>query len=408
VQELRGEVTSLLDELRQLSARNDSMQAEKESDLAVVRDLNNQMQGYKRKYESAKTELRALKATSQLFVQPPKADDVMQTTERGAIADINLTAFQSSIDELLSAARSKSPGSVLLSMKTVVLATTLVTDDAIKWETTNGSELSPEEREQLVLLKSKASGTLNNLMTACRNHASSHGMSPVSLLDAAASHVSSTVVDLAKLLKIRKASQSETDELEATFAQGTLANGLKPLHINAVASASSSRETPFSPSSLSAGAEFRPRVPATQAEDRLNPNSASDGARFSPRTHGTLGRYSPVGYRPDVNRKNSHGGEVSWRGEQRQRAASISSTSSAAAANGNAAPPAVPDIHQALRSKSINSNTTTRRSSSSASPPRSPGRYGNGDAAPGTDDSEENWAELRVSVERCSAACLRD
>lgn len=35
--------------------------ADKDSDLAIIRDLNNQVTSYKRKYESAKTELRNLK-----------------------------------------------------------------------------------------------------------------------------------------------------------------------------------------------------------------------------------------------------------------------------------------------------------------------------------------------------------
>ncbi|CEH11846.1 SPA2 PROTEIN [Ceraceosorus bombacis] len=398
VNELRSEVTSLLDEIRQLSTRNDEMMAEKESDLVVVRDLNNQMQSYKRKYETAKTELRALKATSQLFVQPPKADEVMPSTEGGAIADVNLTAFQSSIDELLSAARSKTPGNVLLSMKTVVLASTLVTDDVVRWEAASGGELGPDEREQLGLLKSKASSTLNNLMTACRNHASSQGMSPVSLLDAAASHVSTTIVDLAKLLKVRKASQAETEELEATFAQGSLPNGLRPLHINALAQ-SNSREAPFSPTTGAPISEFRARP---SLDDRLQPSAANAP---SPRTRSgpVMGRYSPVGYRPDIGRKNSQG-EGSWQGS-RQRTASSSSNSSNAGASANI--PAVPPITQEMRQKSYASSTRPSSAANTSAPPspaalgRSPSGSTQAQTPPSgpLDDSEENWAELRNYIE---------
>jgi hypothetical protein len=51
----------LLTELSDLSHRNDDLMAAKDSDLAVIRDLDNQLKDYKRKYELAKTELRNVK-----------------------------------------------------------------------------------------------------------------------------------------------------------------------------------------------------------------------------------------------------------------------------------------------------------------------------------------------------------
>ncbi|KAJ1019510.1 hypothetical protein NDA18_005991 [Ustilago nuda] len=315
VSELKQEVSNLLEELRDLSARNDEMQADRDNDVTVIKDLNAQMANYKRLYETAKTELRNLKATSQLYVQPPKADGFLPASDKGAIADVNLTAFQSSIDELLAAARSKTPGNVLLSMKTVVLATTLVTDDVSKYQQipANLAELSPEEQEELMALKSKCSATLNNLMTACRNHASSHGLSPVSLLDAAASHVSATIVDLVKLLKVRKASKIETDEFQATFGEVSAAARLKPLHINAQ---SANRE---------ASATLSPNTANSYSFASLNPSSAAGDDRFSPRIRNspTMGRYSPIGYKAETIRKDSSG-ENEWR----SRTTSISSLAS--------------------------------------------------------------------------------
>lgn len=306
----------------------------------------------------------------------------MPASESGAIADVNLTAFQSSIDELLAAARSKTPSSVLLAMKTVVLATTLVTDDVAKYEQHSGSELSVGDNEQLQSLKAKCSATLNNLMTACRNHASSHGMSPVSLLDAAASHVSTTIVDLVKLLKVRKASKLEAEESEATFTQeGRLQNGLKPLRMD---SAATVREaSPFSAGSNGThggAADLRSR---TSTEDRrLNPSSAAAAdERFSPRIRASpnLGRYSPIGYRPNTVRKDSN--EVTWRA----RAASVSSTGS-----GSGLKPTVPaSTSSPARSVTHRSNTMTST--------RSGGSYQEHVQSDGQDEGEENWAELRVS-----------
>lgn len=416
VSELKQEVSNLLEELRELSARNDEMQADRDNDVVVIKDLNAQMANYKRLYETAKTELRNLKATSQLYVQPPKADDFFPASDRGAIADVNLTAFQSSIDELLAAARSKTPGNVLLSMKTVVLATTLVTDDVAKYEQipANLAELSNEDQEQLMALKSKCSATLNNLMTACRNHASSHGLSPVSLLDAAASHVSATIVDLVKLLKVRKASKTETDEFQAKFGEDTMAARLKPLHINAQAA------------NRDASATLSPNTANSYSFASLNPSSAAGDDRFSPRIRNspTMGRYSPIGYKAETIRKDS-GGDNQWR----SRATSISSVGSANASTPNMSNvPEMPNLYGARRFVSDSSPSplagarTTTTSEANGALPRSgavsPSPLSNDSQVQrsetydslqtvtsasgsgfGSQNGEENWSELRNYIE---------
>lgn len=60
------------------------------------------------------------------------------------------------------------------------------------------------DSSKLENLKHQSSSTLNNLMAAARSHATSSGLSPIGLIDAAAGHVSVNVVELIKLLKIRK------------------------------------------------------------------------------------------------------------------------------------------------------------------------------------------------------------
>jgi len=51
----------LLAEVSELSRRNDELMSAKDVDVTVIRDLDNQMKDYKRKYELAKTELRSVK-----------------------------------------------------------------------------------------------------------------------------------------------------------------------------------------------------------------------------------------------------------------------------------------------------------------------------------------------------------
>ncbi|KAG8737151.1 component of the polarisome [Ceratobasidium sp. 428] len=111
-EQLRREMQSLLEELREIAASRDDMVAERDADTQTIRELSSQMQEYKRKYEAAKTELRGLKATSQLYVQQPAnivKQDQLPISERGGIVDIHITAFQSAMDTMLMAARQVHP-----------------------------------------------------------------------------------------------------------------------------------------------------------------------------------------------------------------------------------------------------------------------------------------------------------
>jgi protein SPA2 len=61
VEQLQSDMQNLIEELGDLSRRNDELMTAKDSDLIVIRDLDNQLKEYKRKYEQAKTELRSVK-----------------------------------------------------------------------------------------------------------------------------------------------------------------------------------------------------------------------------------------------------------------------------------------------------------------------------------------------------------
>lgn len=86
-------------------------------------------------------------------------------------------------------------------MKEVVVATSEISEDVKAFERDPNFHVDDTKLESL---KHQSSATLNNLMSAARSHATSSGLSPISLIDAAAGHVSTNVVDLIKLLKIRK------------------------------------------------------------------------------------------------------------------------------------------------------------------------------------------------------------
>lgn len=136
----------------------------------------------------------------------------------GGILDIHVTSFLSAIDSLLTAGRSNAPSRVLTPMKAVVNAVAAIIEDVRLFER------RPQRDADLEMLKSlreRAEATLSNLVTASRTHATSSGMAPVSLLDAAASHVSATVTEIGRAVNIRKATRAEQEDFAASFNTST-------------------------------------------------------------------------------------------------------------------------------------------------------------------------------------------
>lgn len=97
-------------------------------------------------------------------------------------------------------------------MKAVVNAVSSITDDVKSFEhSPNRFDISEDTVRHL---RERCEATLQNLVSAARNHASSFGLSPVSLMDAAASHVSAAIIDLVRLLLLRRASTADRDVRE--------------------------------------------------------------------------------------------------------------------------------------------------------------------------------------------------
>ena len=319
----------LMEELTDLSRRNDELMIAKDADLAVIRDLNAQCKDYKRKYELAKTELRGLKgrfspwsprsvrpfnakihiATSQLFLQPPKTDDNFPVSPDGAILDVHVTAFLSAVDRLLTDGRSNSPTRVLVPMKDVVNAVAAVIDDLIKFERSPRSH--QVDLDLLRSLRDRAEATLSNLTVATKSHATGAGMSPVSLLDAAASHLSSTVTEITKIAFVRITTPAEREEFYRT--QPT-ADGHTSGRKSAEGSTSPPRRTPQSNTaplrtatgdSTSRGFFDRNRTRGEEMEWKglSDPLNSSDGSSSPPivkrRANGRVGDHSEARETPE-------------------------------------------------------------------------------------------------------------
>lgn len=140
-----------------------------------------------------------------MFVSKPANDDHLPASPDGNIADVHVSAFQSAIDGMLAAGRSSAPSGVLPAMKAIVEAITDIGEDVKRFEASPNLDVDVSRLESL---KHESTTRLNHLMQAARNHAMASGLSPVSLIDAAAGHLSSNVVEIIKLLKIKRTNKN--------------------------------------------------------------------------------------------------------------------------------------------------------------------------------------------------------
>lgn len=217
-EEVRREAEEFLREMRMLSQQSGSTyerQAELEKN---IEQLEHEVREWRNRYARTKTQLRNMRASSMgAGIEHDAAKFVRDkgfADDRGLVKDVHVTKFQIAIDELLQKARTGDPENVIDAMKSVVVGVRRITKD------TDVSQAHDEEMaQQQKQLRTKVSATANNLITASKNFAAGAGISPVSLLDAAASHLSVAIVDLLRLVKIRA---TPTDELDDDENEGTI------------------------------------------------------------------------------------------------------------------------------------------------------------------------------------------
>jgi hypothetical protein len=209
--EVRREAQEFLREMRMLSERSGSSYDREEQLVNTVNKLEEEVKDWRNRYARTKTQLRNLRASSiGLTIQQDAAKyakDSGFTQENGMVKDVHITKFQISIDELLQIARADDPTRVIDFMKSVVVNVRRIVQDIEDAGTSNG-ELALQQTK----MKSRVSATTNNLITASKNFASASGLSPVSLLDAAASHLTSAIVELVRTVKIRPTPAGELED----------------------------------------------------------------------------------------------------------------------------------------------------------------------------------------------------
>ena len=220
-EEVRREAAGFLKEMRALSDQNQSRWGHEEQLTTEVHKLEDQVKQWKTRYEKAKAQLQH-RSTSSIGMAEirPDASSISKDGEffheDGLVKDVHVAKFQVAIDELLHIARNDDYHMVTRQINAVVIAVRHVLHDV--QECQDPSDGLSALRTKAI---SKLSATANNLITAAKNFVSSNGLSPVSLLDAAASHLSTAVIELIRLVKIRStpAEDPHEDDDDAQFTQ---------------------------------------------------------------------------------------------------------------------------------------------------------------------------------------------
>jgi hypothetical protein len=218
-QEVRREASEFLMEMKTLTAQSHSNWEREEQLSNNVHRLETEVNEWKHRYAKAKSQLRHLRTSSGgISDRGPDASVLAKEHELvqvdGVVKDIHVTKFQMAIDELLRVARFEDAQDVLAHVKSVLMAVRYMIQDV---------DQAPVPVDGSATLRMKAKGrvsaTANNMITAARNFASSSGLSPVSLLDAAASHLCTAVVELVRVVKIQASPADELDDYEVDLSQ---------------------------------------------------------------------------------------------------------------------------------------------------------------------------------------------
>ncbi|WYZ44108.1 hypothetical protein EsH8_VII_000544 [Colletotrichum jinshuiense] len=210
-EEARREAREFLREMKMLSQQSGSTWQKQEELEKTIEQLEADVREWRNRYARTKTQLRSMRASSLgLMVEQDAAKYVRErgfTQDNGAVKDVHVTKFQIAIDELLQRARGENPDAVIDAMKQVVVGVRRITKDID--ESAAGNEDLVQQRSKL---KGKISSTANHLITTSKNFAASAGITPISLVDAAASHLVAAIIDLLRVAKIRSTPGGELED----------------------------------------------------------------------------------------------------------------------------------------------------------------------------------------------------
>lgn len=215
-EQVKAEASEFLEEMRRLASHrsaDSSYSTIDDESSSKIQSLKVEVQEWKSRYLRAKSRLRDVRSSThgakEIFqtsiesaVTPIGKSSPYYDPDHGRIRDTTVTRFQVSMDDFLTKSRTD-PGNLMDHLHNLVVATRGVNQDV-----TDFSKDS-EELGELSMLTSLVSNTANHLITSTRNHTTSGGLSPVSVLDAAASDLTAAVISLIKTAKIRPGSDAD-------------------------------------------------------------------------------------------------------------------------------------------------------------------------------------------------------
>lgn len=199
--EVKQEAAGWLDQMKAISERSGPAFEREERLVHQVHTLEKELLDWKSRWANTRTQFGALRASSiGKSLKLPDMGGVAQDfiAQNGLVKDIHVSRFQIAIDELLHSARGSEPGAVLSRVRSVIIEVRSIALDI--GDTQSSKDEAMQQRHKS---RTRLSATANNLITAAKNFALSKGLSPVSILDAAASHVAAAVVELIRLVKVR-------------------------------------------------------------------------------------------------------------------------------------------------------------------------------------------------------------
>ncbi|KAK0384131.1 hypothetical protein NLU13_8220 [Sarocladium strictum] len=243
IEEVRGQAQDSLREMRILSQQSSSTYDKQVEMEKTIEQLEHEVREWKNRFARAKTQLRHMQTSSMAIALEQDASKLIREKgfldDNGLIKDVHVTKFQIAIDELLQKARRESPETVTDAMKSVVVSVRSITRDL--------DEATPQSHDlqQQGKLKARVSSTANGLITATRNFAASAGISPVSIIDAAASNLTAAVIELLRFVKIRSTPAGELEEEDGTVTPAESTGFFSPLATSHAANDSLPPPPPF-------------------------------------------------------------------------------------------------------------------------------------------------------------------
>ncbi|KAL7798007.1 hypothetical protein V8C43DRAFT_258059 [Trichoderma afarasin] len=292
-EEVRAEAQEFLREMRQLSQQSGSTYEKQAALEKTIEQLENEVRDWRERYAKTKTQIRSLRGSSAGFsvdgdsIKLPSDNTLLD--ENGRVRDVHVTKYQMAIDELLQKVRDDHPENVIDAMKGVVVSVRRITRD-LDESAPRGNEAAQQQQGKL---RARISATANHLITVSKSFAASSGITPISLVDAAASHLTVAIVEILRTAKIRPTPTEELEDEEDGNATPIDSSGF------------------FSPRSVARGSTTHEGLPPAPAFKNLaNIRASIESSAYSPVNSPRTSMDAYANGAPNGHGEEHHGGQI--------------------------------------------------------------------------------------------------